>query len=309
MTKMMNRYLLIFLVLFLATACEKDNEPEPTATVGLSFAEEAVVIDRNSDSKSATIVINVDAPITKTELEERLKLNYTSKSAEIDKDFRIVSQTIKESPLQVTLQVEALSSLARTTQEVKISFDSSMQPITLGTIPEFTLTLKPYSPASTWADPSNIYYQPKVYYHNTESGSWQTVASNFTALVEDDAAVLGFVNNAVAESGVALFNMVRLYSSQIGSTNIKTAKINSERTLELIPSAAGAKQGTVNVIPQDVVITKADGSTFKIGISGQGTYNEETGLIDLVVKFNETAIGGPASVSRTYKISTVTLSL
>ncbi|MBB6612646.1 hypothetical protein H7F15_16510 [Pontibacter sp. Tf4] len=309
MTKLLTRYLTIAAMLFVATACEKNDEPAPPATVGLSFAEEATVIDRNTDAKTATIVINVDAPLTKTELEQRLKLNYTSESAKENTDYRIVSQTITENPLRVALEVEALPSLARTSQEITISFDQSMQPITLGTIPEFTLTLLPYSPASTWADPSNIYYQPKVYYNNPETGTWQSIASNFTVLVEDDAAVLGFVNNAVAESGVALFNMVRLYSAEIGSTNIKTARINSERTLEFIPSAAGAKQGTVNVIPQDVTITRANGTTFKIGISGQGTYNEETGLIDVVVNFNETAIGGAASVARTYKISTVTLSL
>ena len=73
--------------------------------------------------------------------------------------------------------------------------------------------------------------------------------------------------------------------------------------------ATDSKTGTLKVITQDIVITRKAEGTFKIGIGGAGTYNESTKVIDVVVKFNEIAIGGAAEVKRTYKLSVAALTL
>lgn len=308
MMKRLNSLLLLFAVLFVATSCQKEEGPEPIKSVGISFAKEADEVDLNTSERITLLDILVNADITKEELEQRLKLKFDSETAKEGEDFRIKSTTYSENPLKATLEIEVLPSLARETQVIEVSFDQSMQPITFGDISKYTLTIQPYSPVRTWHK-DEAYHQPSVYFDNKETGKWQLVGGHFSVAAEDDAAVMGFANNYVAESGVPLFNMVRLYSSEIGSTNIKTARINVDKVLEFIPAAAGSKRGVVKVIPQDVTITRSNESTFKIGISGEGTYDEESGLIDLVVDFNETAIGGPAKVSHTYKMSNVRLTL
>ena len=295
-------YLLALATLLFTASCKEDDEIPAPATVGMSFVSAADTINLNTETNTATVVVNVNADITKAELEKRLKLNFTSEDAVQGTHYRVVSTEINESPLQVVLQIEALPSLARQEQIIQISFDSSMQPITVGDNGTFDLTIIPHSPALGWYE-AKPYYFPYVYYHNVAENKWQSIGAHFSTVPGDDYAVLGFTNPYVDDSGVALFNMVRLYSSEIGSTNVKTAKINAPKVLEFIPASAGATEGTVNVIPQDVTITRADGTTFNIGISGEGTYNLETRLIDLVVDFDESAIGGPAKVSRTYKIS------
>jgi hypothetical protein len=304
--KRINSLVLLLAVLFAATSCQKEEGPEPIKSVGISFAKDGDMFDLNTQERTATVDILVNADITKEQLEQRLKLKHDSETAVEGVDYRIKSTTFSENPLKATLEIEVLPSLARTTQVVEISFDQSMQPIAIGNIGTYTLTIAPYSPVRTWHE-DKAYHAPFVYNLNKETGAWQNVGGHFSTVPEDDAAVLGFENNYVAESGVPLFNMHRIYSAEIGSTNIKTARINAPKVLEFIPAEAGSKRGTVRVIPQDVTVSRTDASTFKIGISGEGTYDEESGLIDLVVDFNETAIGGPAKVSHTYKMSNVKL--
>ena len=153
-------------------------------------------------------------------------------------------------------------------------------------------------------------YQLWVYRLDETTNTWtRRIASHFSTIAEATPTALGFTNPYVADSGVNLFQMVTLYTETIGTTNIKEAKINASAVLEFYPSETDAKTGTVKVITQDIVITKKAGGTFKIGISGEGKYNETTKVIDLVVKFNETAIGGAAEVKRTYKLAVDALTL
>lgn len=292
-------------LLLLTVACKKDDaEPELTS-VGISFVAATDSIDMNTSTTSTTLEINVSADITKAELEERFKLKFTSEDAVEGADFRVASTTITENPLKVTVQIEALPSLARKNQTIQVSFDERMQPVTIGDIPTFTLTILPFSPVRAWYA-ETAYYAPYVYYYANDK--WSSLAGHYSVLAEDDAYVLGFVNNYVQDSGIPFLNMVRIYANEIakpdgGSVSAKTAKINVPEALEFVPASAGARSGTVKVIEQDVVVSRKDGSTFTIGISGSGTYNLDTKLIDLVVKFNETAIGGAAEVSYSYKIS------
>jgi len=152
---------------------------------------------------------------------------------------------------------------------------------------------------------SDAYYQPFVYRFDSTANKWSTRIASHFATTPSDSSAIGFTNANVIDSGVNLFGMVTLYAEALGSNNIKEAKINSEKVLEFFPSETGSKTGKVKVITQDIVMRKKDGNpeTIKIGISGEGTYDETTKMMDVTVIFNETAIGGKAAVARKYKIS------
>lgn len=160
------------------------------------------------------------------------------------------------------------------------------------------------------------FYQMFVYRYNEDTKLWTNrIGGHFSVLSTQDPNYIGFVH-PVATSGVALFDMPRLYGTPIGSTNPVIAKINVDKVLGFFPDFEGAKTGIVRVVPQDVTVSKGPNSTFepgvptfKIGISGEGTYDERTAIIDLEVIFNETAIGGPAAVKRIYKMSPSALTL
>lgn len=157
---------------------------------------------------------------------------------------------------------------------------------------------------------SNVsFYQMFVYRFDPVTNAWTSrIASHFSTTSLADPSYLGFTNPYVTDSGVPMFDMVRLYSTQTGTTNIKTVRINADQVLQFFPDYVGAKTGVVKVKTQDVVLTKADASTFKIGISGSGTYNETSKVIDLSITFNESSIGG---TSRTfaYKLCPTALTL
>jgi len=178
--------------------------------------------------------------------------------------------------------------------------------------PSETVVPEPVASATPLAvfQSSAANYQLYVYRLDETTNTWtKRIASHFSTIAESTPTALGFTNPYVADSGVNLFQMVTLYTDAIGTNNIKEAKINASAVLEFFPSETGAKTGTVKVIAQDIVITKKAGGTFKIGISGDGKYDEATKVIDLVVKFNETAIGGAAEVKRTYKLAVDALTL
>ena len=153
------------------------------------------------------------------------------------------------------------------------------------------------------------FYQLFVYRFDPITSKWTSrIGGHFSTIPESDPATLGFTNPYVVDSGVPLFDMVRLYAVETGTTNIKTVKINADKVLQFFPDFDGAKIGIVKVVAQDITLTRANLTSFKIGISGSGTYNENTKLIDLEVKFNESAIGG-TSQTFNYKMSPVALTL
>jgi hypothetical protein len=112
--------------------------------------------------------------------------------------------------------------------------------------------------------------------------------------------VIGF-GHPDPEKGSNAFNMVRIYSDFDVSSASHFIRI--PEALRFIPANEGATFGTVEVIEQQVTITRTESSglpPFEIGISGGGTYDEITGALQLDVYFDETAIGGPQSVLRKY---------
>jgi hypothetical protein len=156
---------------------------------------------------------------------------------------------------------------------------------------------------------SIAFYQPFVYRYDPTISKWTArIGSHFSTIPASDPTAIGFTNAGVADSGTAMFDMVKLYATETATTNIKTVKINADKVLQFFPDFDGAKTGIVKVVAQDITLTRANLTTFKIGISGSGTYDENTKVIDLEVKFNETAIGGTSQTIK-YKISPVALVL
>ena len=159
---------------------------------------------------------------------------------------------------------------------------------------------------------SDAYYQLYVYRYDSTTVKWTSrIASHFSTVQKNEPTYLGFSNPYVVESGVNLFGMVTLYQEALGSNNIKEVRINVDKVFQFFPSVTGSKKGIVKVIAQNVVMRRKDGNpdSISIGISGEGTYDEETKVIDVVVYFNETSIGGKASVGRRYKLSVDALTL
>lgn len=153
------------------------------------------------------------------------------------------------------------------------------------------------------------FYQPFVYRFDPETGLWgRRIGSHFSTVSQSDPNFIGFGNPYTADSGSAMFDMVSLYSAEIGGTNIKNAKINVDQVMQFFPDYEGAVTGIVKIKTQDVVITRYDKTTFTIGISGSGTYNETTKIMDFKVTFDEKNIGG-GTRSFNYKLGVVALSL
>lgn len=114
------------------------------------------------------------------------------------------------------------------------------------------------------------------------------------------ANVIGMFNTQPEKSTNAL-NMHRLYSDYDVSS--ASANIRIPNLFRLIPERPGGTSGRVEVIEQRVTITRKASSMlppFTIGISGEGTYDENTGIISVAVLFDESELGIAEPVLRRY---------
>lgn len=112
--------------------------------------------------------------------------------------------------------------------------------------------------------------------------------------------VIGFFNQDTTRSTNA-FNMHRLYADYDVSTG--SARIRIEKALRFIPDTEGATFGRVEIPEQQVEIRRSSSSglpPFHVGLSGSGTYSEETGVIQVDVYFDETEIGNGPNILRKY---------
>ncbi|MCS3940321.1 hypothetical protein GGP84_002973 [Salinibacter ruber] len=104
-----------------------------------------------------------------------------------------------------------------------------------------------------------------------------------------------------------ILNMVEFYSG--GGPNTVDANVSSAsaglyypRFFRLTPDEPGATTGTVTLVQDEVRVLQEDGSSFVIGISGGGTYDEEEGTINVTITFDETAVGN-GMVTRRFELS------
>ncbi len=162
-----------------------------------------------------------------------------------------------------------------------------------------------YAPNATavkiWykADP---FYRPTAEIFIDSTGVWKTFTA-FPLIYDNDPNKYGFGNPYVTGKGSNALYMTTVYSQLPGgvSSDSGTYNIVIPKCFEFIPKNTGATEGVVNVIPQKVTITRRDKTSYQIGISGSGSYNEVSKIFLVEVMFDETAIGGSASVKRKYR--------
>jgi hypothetical protein len=127
----------------------------------------------------------------------------------------------------------------------------------------------------------------------------------------EDPNVFGFGSPLWSEQdstkNTNILNMVEFYSG--GGPNTVEANVSSAsaglyypRFFRLTPDAPGATTGTVTLIRDEVRVLQKDGGSFIIGISGEGTYDEEEGTINITITFDETAVDN-GTVTRRFELS------
>jgi hypothetical protein len=159
--------------------------------------------------------------------------------------------------------------------------------------------------AGTWAKQEQFYSpNPQIFLEATNT--WRNFESfAFTSAGEPDK--IGFANPYNAGKGTNALYMRNLYSTQNLTSDSGFYNVTIPKCFEFIPnSEKDLTTGTVKVIPQKVRLYRRDKTFFEIGISegtAPGTYNTNTGVFEIEVSFDETSIGGSASVKRKYRFT------
>lgn len=156
--------------------------------------------------------------------------------------------------------------------------------------------------ARIWAKQES-FYRPKAEIFIDSTNIWRAVNA-FTVTSDAEPDKLGFANPYLAGRGTNALYMNSIYdawvdlTSDSGYYNVTIAKC-----FQFVPSAPGAKEGTVKVLEQRVPMYKRDKTLFTVGISGGGTYSELTQRFEVEVIFDETEIGGPKDRKRKYRFA------
>jgi hypothetical protein len=160
-----------------------------------------------------------------------------------------------------------------------------------------------YSVAGNWAK-GTPFYSPNPQIFLEATGVWRTFISfSFTSEAEPDK--IGFANPFAIGKGTNALYMNTLYTSQNLTSDSGFYNATIPKCFQLIPKSKDSLQsGTVLVLKQKVRLTRRDRTFFDIEISpstNPGTYDTRTGLMEVEVQFDETAINGPSSVRRKYR--------
>jgi len=113
---------------------------------------------------------------------------------------------------------------------------------------------------------------------------------------------VGFFSKSNPNASANIFNMHRLYVDE--NVTSGSANIVIPEAFRFIPDFEGATEGNVEVIEQQVKVTRTASSgrpPFFIGIKGGGRYSETEERIEIEVIFDESELGGPAEISRFYR--------
>jgi hypothetical protein len=153
--------------------------------------------------------------------------------------------------------------------------------------------------AQIWAKKENV-YAPQASVYIDSIAVWRNfIGFSFTS--EGDPDKLGFGNVYVPGKGTNALYMTRLYLSQTITNDSGYYNVTIPKCFQLIPDGPNATKGTVKVIEQRVTIYRTNKTPFYIDISGSGTYDEMSQLMEVEVIFDERDIGGPAAVKRKYR--------
>jgi len=162
-----------------------------------------------------------------------------------------------------------------------------------------------YAPNATavkvWFQP-NPFYTPDAEIFLESTQSWRRFVS-FPLIYNNDPNKYGFGNPWVSGKGTNALFMNSIYGALPGGLTSDSGfyNITIPKCFEFIPEKEGATKGIVKVIPQDVKLYRRDKTSFNIGISGGGTYDEMAKLFEVEISFDETEAGGSGSVVRKYR--------
>ncbi len=162
-----------------------------------------------------------------------------------------------------------------------------------------------YAPNATavkvWFQP-NAFYTPNSEIFLESTQSWRRFFS-FPLIYDNDPNKYGFGNPFVIGKGSNALYMNAIYGALPGGLTSDSGfyNVTIPKCFEFIPEKPGSIKGTVRVIPQDVLLFRRDKTSYNIGISGSGTYDEAAQMFEVEVSFDETEIGGPAAVIRKYR--------
>lgn len=135
-----------------------------------------------------------------------------------------------------------------------------------------------------------------------ESGRGPSAGEHFALahVSRTEPNVIGMFNTTEGLSTNAL-NLHTVYRDEDVSSG--SADIRIPRLFRLTPDEEGATAGRVDVIAQRVEIQRKESSglpPFEVGLSGEGRYDETTGVISVAVVFDESEIGRDGPVTRRY---------
>lgn len=116
--------------------------------------------------------------------------------------------------------------------------------------------------------------------------------------------VIGFYNTDEGRSTNAL-NLHRIYADY--EVTSASGNIRIPELFRLTPASPGARSGTVEIIEQRIEIIRRASSglpPFMVGLSGGGTYDEDTGSLTVGIFFDESELGVTDPVLRRYVYET-----
>lgn len=146
------------------------------------------------------------------------------------------------------------------------------------------------------------FYQPVAEIFIDSTGTWRSFKA-FPLIYENDPNKYGFGNPYVTGKGSNALYMTTIYDRLPGGLTSDSGYYNVTipKCFEFLPANQLATEGVIHVIPQKVKLTRRDKTSYQVGISGSGTYDEIAKLFQVEVVFDETEVGGLAAVKRKYR--------
>ncbi len=292
-------------MLLLSAACRREDAVPNDAPPIMGFGELAQSLDVTG---STTVTLYLSKPV-QTALNVPVKLEGTALAGE---DYAVVGESVfhlepGDSEAVLTLEALPTDDGSRLDRVILLTLDPTpgLRLEETRRQVEITFNLNHTVELSIWA-PNTAFPRLNGYTSfgadPVPEGGGPSAGEHFVFAYASRTTpnVIGFYNQTPGANTNA-FNLTRIYAEQNVSSG--SANIRIPEALRFRPAEAGAAFGTVEVIPQRVTITRTTSSglpPFTVGISGSGTYDESTQVIELDVYFDETEIGGGPNVLRRY---------